>query len=412
MKRIIPSLLCAVLASFSVYAGGFQLNEHGARPLAMGNAFTAVANDASSIYWNGAGLTQLNGTSFLIGTTMITPGSSFEPLGSNIKYETEDQYFFPTHAFIAHKINKDFAAGIGFTSPFGLGTKWDDNWAGRYLALETTLKIFEISPVVAYSITDELSVSAGFVYSWANVTITQKTPKPAVLGGGDAFVSLKGDENSAFGYNFGVMYKPNSDLSIGASFHSQVKYSFDGTATTESVPAVAAALFPHGNLNAEVKTPFNLAAGVAYNVTPDLLLAFDVQVVGWSSYDTLKVNFEDAAVSDIASPRLYDDSFILRLGGDYKATDDLNVLAGIYYDKNPVDKDMISPSLPEGNRLGFSAGLTYKLTSALNIAAAYLYIYTFETEVKNSKQLIGTTPFNGTYNITAQAASISLSYSL
>jgi long-chain fatty acid transport protein len=412
MKKIIPSLLCAVMASVSVYAGGFQLNEHGARPLAMGNAFTAVANDASAIYWNGAGLTQLNGTSFLIGTTMITPGSSFKPLGSGVKYETEDQTFFPTHAFIAHKINKDFAAGIGFTSPFGLGTKWDDNWAGRYLALETTLKIFEISPVVAYSVTDELSVSAGFVYSWANVTITQKVPKPAVIGGGDAFVSLKGDENSAFGYNFGVMYKPTNDLSIGASFHSQVKYSFDGTAATESVPAAAAALFPHGDLDAVVKTPFNLAAGVAYNVTPDLLLAFDVQVVGWSSYDTLKVNFKEASLTDIASPRLYDDSFILRLGGDYKATDDLNVLAGIYYDKNPVDKNMISPSLPEGNRLGFSAGLTYKLTSALDISAAYLYIYTFETEVTGSKQLIGATPFNGTYNITAQAASISLSYSL
>jgi long-chain fatty acid transport protein len=412
MKRIIPSILSAVLFSFTAYAGGFQLNEHGARALAMGDAFTAVANDASAIYWNGAGLTQIEGTNFLVGTTMITPGSSFEQVGTGTKYEAERQYFFPTHVFAAHKISSKFAAGIGFTSPFGLGTKWGDDWAGRYLALETTLKIFTISPVVAYSVTDELSLSAGFVYSWANVLITQKTQKPAVLGGGDAFISLKGDDNSAFGYNFGIMYKPYKDLSIGASFHSQVDYSFDGTATSESVPAAAAALFPHGDLNAELKTPFNLAAGIAYNVSPDLLLAFDVQVVGWSSYDTLKVNFKEATVTDIASPRLYDNSFILRLGGDYKASDDLNILAGIYYDKNPVDKEMISPSLPEGNRLGFSAGINYSLTSSLDISAAYLYIYTFETEVTNSKQKVGTAPFNGTYNINAHAASVSLSYSL
>jgi long-chain fatty acid transport protein len=412
MKKIIPSILITILLSCSVYAGGFQLNEHGARSLAMGNAFTAVANDVSAIYWNGAGLTQLAGTSFMVGTTLIAPGSSFEELSTGTKYDAESQVFFPTHFFAAHKISSQFAAGIGFTSPFGLGTKWDDNWAGRYLALETELKVFTISPVVAYAITDQFSVSAGLVYSWADVLITQKTPKPAVLGGGDAFITLEGDDESAFGYNFGVMYKPNKDLSIGASFHSQVTYSFEGTAASESVPAAAAALFPHGNLTAELKTPFNLAAGVACNVSTDLLLAFDVQVVGWSSYDTLKVDFEEGTVSDIASPRLYDDSFILRLGGDYKASDNLNILAGIYYDKNPVKEEMISPSLPEGNRLGFSAGINYKLTANLDVAASYLYIYTFETEVANSKQVTTTGAFNGTYNINAHIASVSLSYNL
>lgn len=412
MKKFIPSILFTILLSCSVYAGGFQLNEHGARALAMGNAFTAVANDVSAIYWNGAGLTQLEGTNFMVGTTLITPGSSFEMQSTGTKYDAESQVFFPSHFFASHKFSSQFSAGIGFTSPFGLGTKWDDNWAGRYLALETELKIFTISPVVAFAVTEELSLSAGLIYSWADVLITQKAPKPLAIGGGDAFISLEGDETSAFGYNFGVLYKPTEDLSIGASFHSQVKYSFEGSATTSSVPAAAAAMYPHGNLNAELKTPFNLAAGVAYNVSKDLLLALDVQVVGWSSYDTLKVNFEEANLSDIASPRLYDDSFIIRLGGDYKASDKLNVLAGIYYDKNPVDKDLISPSLPEGNRLGFSAGVHYNFTANLGVAASYLYIYTFETEVTNSKQLLGTTPFNGTYTINAHVASVSLSYSL
>jgi len=33
----------------------------GARAISMGGAFTAVANDASAVYWNPTGLTQLNG---------------------------------------------------------------------------------------------------------------------------------------------------------------------------------------------------------------------------------------------------------------------------------------------------------------------------------------------------------------
>ncbi|MFO7447732.1 MAG: outer membrane protein transport protein [Ignavibacteriaceae bacterium] len=137
-----------------------------------------------------------------------------------------------------------------------------------------------------------------------------------------------------------------------------------------------------------------------------------VQYVGWSSYDTLKVNFEEATVPDAAGPRLYDDSFILRFGGDYKASDKLNILAGIFYDKNPVEEEMISPSLPEGNRLGFSAGLNYSLTAKLDLSASYLYLHTFEVEITDSKQMIDSNPFNGTYNISAHIASVSLSYSL
>jgi len=56
-----------------VLAGGFQINEHGARAMGLGGAFTAIANDASSIYWNNAGMTQLTGTNFMLGTALIAP---------------------------------------------------------------------------------------------------------------------------------------------------------------------------------------------------------------------------------------------------------------------------------------------------------------------------------------------------
>ena len=48
----------------------------------------------------------------------------------------------------------------------------------------------------------------------------------------DAFVHLEGDDMAAFGFTAGIMFKPSKMFSIGASYHSEVKYGFEGTATT------------------------------------------------------------------------------------------------------------------------------------------------------------------------------------
>jgi long-chain fatty acid transport protein len=412
LKKIIVAIISIFLGLNQAFAGGFQLNEHGAKAMGMGGAFTSIANDASAIYWNGAGLTQLWGTNFILGSTLIAPASTFRGVNPQItEYKTQSQNFFPVHFFAAHRINNDFAVGLGFTSPFGLGTQWDDNWVGKYLALKTSLQVFTISPVVAYQIIDGLSVSAAFVYSFASVEITRKNPQTPFEG--DAFVQLKGNENAAFGYNLGLMYKPIKELSFGVSFHSQIKYDFKGTATsTGAQQLIDAGQLPNGDITATLKTPLNLAFGVSYDVIPQLKISADFQYVGWSSYDTLKVTFTN--LPDLASPRLYDDSYILRFGAEYNVTNQFGILAGIYYDKNPVKPEYLNPSLPDANRLGFSFGIDYKFTDHLSASASYLFIRASQLTVSNSQESYteGFTPFNGTYNSYAHLAALSISYGL
>lgn len=413
MKKIIYFLFLIFLCHTQIFAGGFQLNEHGAKAMGMGGAFTAVANDPTAIYWNGAGLTQFWGTNFVLGGTLISPGSSFRGVAPQItEYKTDDQIFTPPHFFASHRISSDFAVGLGFTVPFGLGTKWDDDWVGKYLALKTELMVFTVSPVVAYQITDGLSISAALVYSWSNVEITRKNSQAPFEG--DAFIKLKGDDKSAFGYNLGLMYKPIESLSLGVSFHSQVKYDFKGTANSEGAPQlISAGRLPNGeDITAKLTTPFNLAFGVAYDLLSNLKLSADFQYVGWSSYDTLKVDFTNPAFADIASPRLYDDSYIIRLGGEFKVNDEFELLGGVYFDKNPVKPEYLNPSLPDANRIGLSIGINYKILQNLGVSASYLHIFASQLEVSNSEESYtpGVAPFNGTYNSYANLAALSLSY--
>lgn len=414
MKKIFTYLWVVLsLSSSALYAGGFQLNQHGAKASGMSGAFTAVANDPSAVYWNPAGLSFIKGTHFMISSHLVTPSSSFRGISPAIdEYKVVKRTFYPSNFFASHSIDDNWAVGIGFTVPFGLGTKWDEDWVGRYLAVETELQIFTLTPTVSYKITDALSVGAGFNYSFANVKIVQKTPQTPFAG--DAKINLDGKDKSAFGYSFGLMFKATEDLTLGASFQSNIDYDFSGSANSEGAQQlIDAKRLPVGDVIAKLKTPFNLAVGAAYNLNKDWLISADFQYVGWSSYDSLKVDFVDPAYNDIASPRLYRNSFIIRFGTDYKLSDDFSIRGGLYYDRKPVEDDMVAPSLPETDRIGMTIGAEYSLMKNLSVRGSFLYIRGNELKVENSKQFIhGNTPFNGVYNINATVLSIGLLYSL
>jgi len=403
-----------ILLSFgtgSIFAGGFQINEHGSKAMGMGGAFTAVVDDASAVYWNSAAMSFMEGTNFLLGTALIGPSTTFRGVTPSInKSNMTRQVFYVPHFFITHKISESFSVGLGASVPFGLGTLWDDEWVGRYLAVETEVTTIAVPLVVSWKIGDNFSISAGGSYHHASVLIKQ-----AVSTGifEDAFVNLEGEESSAFGYNFSFMWKPLDVLSIGGSFKSEVDFSFEGTA--ESIgPVQLAGLLPSGDISAALTTPLNIQGGIALRVFKPLLLSADFQWVGWSSYDTLAVDFTDPAFEDIASPRLYEDTYAIRFGAQYEISDELSLLGGVYFDKNPVDPNNANPSLPDSDRLGFSIGVDAQLTENIGISGSYLFIRSSELTVTDSNEEYTPTgaKFNGTYNAYANLLSLSFHYSL
>ena len=395
-------------------AGGFQINEHGAKAMGLGGAFTAIANDASAIYWNSAGMTQLSGTNFLLGSALIAPSSSFRGVSPAVDISRmKSQAFFPSHLFITHSFTESFSAGLGLTTPFGLGTHWSNGWIGRYLALETELKTFWVPITFAYSPVENLSIGAGFIYSFADVLITRNNSQAPFAG--DAYVELEGSDNFAYGYTFSLMYKPIKDFSIGASFRSEVEYEFEGTATVtgaEQLQEIDA--FPGGDVTAKLTTPMNIVGGIAYQVIPQLRLSADFQWIAWSSYDSLNVDFVNPEYEDSKSNRSYKDTYIIRFGAQYDISDKVSLLGGVYFDKMPVDPDYVSPTLPDSDRLGLSIGADAKIFDQFGISGSYLFIRAKELTITNSKEIytVGDSPFNGTYNSSANLLSLSLYYHL
>jgi long-chain fatty acid transport protein len=404
-----------------LFAGGFQINEHGSRSMAMGGAFTAIVFDPSAIYFNSAALTRLPGFQFSLGTTLIAPNSTFRgPYGPTVNYpsidehKTKDAMFTPSHAYFTYEVMNSLYVGVGFNNPFGLGTEWDDNWVGRIVSIKADVKTFSLNPTVAYKVTDQLSLGVGLLYNWGEVTIKKSAgvalpPGPAF---GEAVVSLSGKENSAFGFTAGVLYEPCKCFSLGASYHSQVEYNFTGTATSTG-PAQFASLLPNGDISATLKSPAQLVVGAGYQVMDNLLAAFDFQYVWWSSYDSLKVDFANPALRDLASPREYKDTYILRLGLEYTCSYGIKWRGGLLYDKNPVTDELVDASLPDADRIGMSLGAGYQFTENIGVDLSYMFLRFKERTVSTSQVAYspsGSAFFNGTYNSSASLTSLSLNF--
>src|SRR5208283_1649638 len=71
-------LLCGMLCfSFNARADAFRLPNQDPEAIARGNAFAATADDPAAIYYNPAGITQLDGQNASVGLYLISPGEKF-----------------------------------------------------------------------------------------------------------------------------------------------------------------------------------------------------------------------------------------------------------------------------------------------------------------------------------------------
>lgn len=410
-------LILLFMVGFTV-AAGYQIGEHGTRAMGMGGAFVAQASDPSAIFFNAAGLGFQTGLNIMAGATIIMPKSDFTgPTPSTTTTDMESQTFYPPHAYVTYALENGVAFGVGFFAPFGLGTKWADDWVGRYLAVQTDLQALYINPTVAYKINEKVSVGVGFSYIMGNVELTQRVPTfstllPPTPAANDGWVSLKGD-GTGFSFNAGVLYKASEKVSLGLSYRSLSTIKFEGDAVFTDMQALAT-FFPGGTGKTELPMPADLKAGIAYNVNEKLTVEADFEYVFWNAYKELKLDIPDGPNFPITGEPLqtasvdekdYKNAYLVRLGGEY-SLEKLALRLGFVYDMSPVPDKSLEPLLPDSDRLEGIIGLGYMFSENVRVDAAYQYIKASERTVTSP-----TNEFPGTYNSTANLFGLTLGLS-
>ena len=211
-------------------------------------------------------------------------------------------------------------------------------------------------------------------------------------------MELEGTGNTAYSWNAGLMIRPLENLSFGFTYRAETPIDFEGTATFNP-PASLASAFPGGDITTAITTPTTYFAGVAWSPIENLELEFDYQGIQWSSYDKLDVNFavnkqntEGVLQDDVSSTKGYEDTYILRFGGEYALPDlGLKLRGGYYFDNTPVPDQYLEPLLPDADRHGLNIGLGWDILPNLIMDVAYLHI------IIDDRSTTATTQGDGVY---------------
>jgi long-chain fatty acid transport protein len=199
LNRLWRSAIVTALIIFSAFntcpshGGSFALNESVS---GLGVAYAsgaAQANDASTIFFNPAGIALLGQGELQLGAQFVVPQVYFTNQGSRYNLPNTAINGLPLsggndgdggvnhvlpNIYLSQPVLRnpqygDFSVGIGLSVPFGLETAYSPGWVGRYVSLRSKLTTFDIQPTIAYRLLDRISLGASLDIQYASGRFAQ-----------------------------------------------------------------------------------------------------------------------------------------------------------------------------------------------------------------------------------------------
>jgi long-chain fatty acid transport protein len=426
MKRTTTAVVVALghLACFGyAWGAGFALIENSAS--GMGSAFAgaaALGEDPSTVWFNPAGMVLLQEQQVSLALHGVMPAASYTDKGSYINPAltggtvtpgslsgsndtTEVTALVPNLYYVA-PINDRFHFGIGINAPFGLETDYRDDWVGRYHATNSTLKTININPAMAWQTSDSLSLGFGVNIQYAEADLSNRIDSGAVclkiagasnellarcIGLGllpntvanDSEGNVSGD-NWAFGYNLGLLYQFDASNRIGLAYRSEITQNLegDGEFTMNSdlrsfLDGVGlTTLFTDTGVSAEANLPASASLSGVFALSDRLTLLADITWTGWSSFQELRIVFDNPIQPDAVTDESWEDAMRYSLGLNYKESSRIWRM-GVAYDETPIpDPQHRTPRIPGNDRtwLAFGVGLPVNETIWLDLGYAHLFV--------------------------------------
>ncbi|WP_321276855.1 OmpP1/FadL family transporter [Thiomicrorhabdus indica] len=380
--------LCgSIAASFlpaSLQASGFALIEQSASGQGLSYAGAAANPEDVSIMWfNPAGLTQFKNDQIVIAGHIIKPVANFHNQGSRIDgvgpLEGKDgngaqTSFVPNFYWKTRYQDLDF--GLGVNVPFGSTVEYDDDWVGRYHAVYTSTKTININPAVALKLNDAVSFGAGLNIQYIDVNLTQKVDFGLAVGQPqqfDGYADLQAD-GIGYGVNLGFLYELENDGFIGLSYRSQVSHSAKGGAEFMTPAFVTSSEYANQNISAKVTLPASVSLSSLYPVTNKINLLADVTWTGWSSFDELRISFDNKA--DSVQPEQWEDVMRYSLGMTYLYSPKWILRTGVALDSTPIPSDELrTPRIPDSDRKWLSFGASYQIKDEMRLDFGYSHLW-------------------------------------
>ena len=463
-----------ITASQGSNAAGFAVSAQSA--YGMGNAYAgnaAVANDASTVITNPAGIFELPKPVFAASASVTAANADFTDRGSSVGVAlgggpiagplNEDGSAGTSHLtesfssanlapslFYARQISDKWATGFGIWVPFATSSEYDPNWVGRYHAVDTSVRALELNPSVAYRINDKVSVGLGIGVQMSSISLSSKLDTGTTCFGlasdltyseGDCFnaglapnvaeldsgVDIEG-EDTVVTFNIGALFKPREGTKIGVTYRHGADHSADGNAVFDLNPAYETLLTDNGlpffddqgsSVSASLPAVFDIS--VAQQINDKLQVLGTLKWTGWDSFDKLVTDYDNAA-TPASQPKVseltfnWENAIMLSAGINYTVSPKLTLRAGFAYDDEPIPgPDFRSPRGPTNDRYWYSAGATYKFSEKLTANFGVTHIQMDQASIDNTldspRGPDGSPTLTGVYDYGINLAAFQLNWS-
>jgi len=394
----IPTLPAIVFSSGAL-ASGFQLqNQNGSgNGIAYAGA-AAVVEDASTVFFNPAGMTYLpRGHNLSLSGTILqrsirftdqgsanTPGhplaaAGFLYLPGGNGGDGGNVALLPS-AYWVWSVDERISLGLGFGPTYGSLTEYDKHFVGRNAGYFFELQQFNINPSLAWKIDEVVSLGIGINFAHNMSHFKQGVPIVFPTAGYTQgnILDVKGD-GWAVGYNLGAMFQLTSGTRLGLAYRSQLAFELDGKAKWASTsPGVPGMLPPLVNqkIRADLKTPANFSLALAQSLGERWEVLADATWTGWSVLDTIHLENKETGAPLNKLEYRFKDTWRLGLGAHYRYSDTLKLRFGVARDQTPVrsarDRTM---TLPDANRTWLSCGARFELSQVTSVDIGYSHIF-------------------------------------
>jgi long-chain fatty acid transport protein len=362
--------ICAAVAAVSLgagspaHAGAFAVRTQSA--YGQGSSFAGIAagGSLSSMFWNPANLADVE----RIGTEVVASGIFPE---INVKLDPRPLLGFPgsnegniAHAafapaaYAAYRLHQRIVLGLGVNVPFGLATEYDDDSILHQngIAGKSEVVSLNVNPAVSYQVTDWLALALGAQVQYFEALLTRQA-LPS-LGAS----RLEGDD-IGFGFTAGIKVTPRPGTAFGLGYRSFIDHQLDGTLKTANA----------GNFDVaydDVTMPDLVTLGIRQKVTERFRVMAGAEWSNWSRFEEVTIKNGPAPI-ELAFD--YDDGWYVSVGGEFDLTRQVTVRSGIGYEWGPIDDNVRTYRIPDGDRLQLSAGVSYRLSERVAFEVGYSF---------------------------------------
>ncbi|MDF2487766.1 MAG: rane protein involved in aromatic hydrocarbon degradation [Pseudomonas sp.] len=418
MKKVMlkSSLAVAVtLASSQLLASGFALNEQSISGMGVGFAGrSSAAEDASTIYGNPAGMSRLKREQVTVGGAAVIAKTDIKG-GSNLGGETDGD-MVPVvgvpMGYYVKPLDEHWSVGFGLYVPFGLVTDYGSDDAARYWVKKSRVEVITLQPTVSYAFNDRVSIGFGPTINRIEGELGSNLINPFTPGRNDGQVKIKGDD-TAVGYNIGLLVQATDRTRLGLTYHSMVDYKLEGK-TRVSTPLIGPFNGDKFDASLKIKTPESVDLSITHELDDQWTLYAGSTWTRWSRLEDITVQNDvpqplvGSAFETISEEQNWHDTWAHAIGATYKLNKQWTLRTGFTVDQSPTNNHDRSPRIPTGDRKIFSVGAGWSPTDDMTIDVAYSYLWEEDTKINLASTSKGR--YQAKYENVAHGVGASLTY--